>query len=87
MYINIDAYWVSGMLVSLTLCIILDGQYLFQGGGGQTKNTPTTYGENGFYVERKDLEKCAKNLIGYSRLALNNHESNIDFQIFGYFRQ
>ena len=26
----------------------------------------------------KVLEKCTKNLIGYSRLALNNHESNID---------
>ena len=25
----------------------------------------------------KVLEKCRKNLIGYSRLALNNHESNI----------
>ena len=27
----------------------------------------------------KVLEKCAKKLIGYSRLALNNLESNIDF--------
>ena len=26
----------------------------------------------------KVLEKCTKNLIGYSRLALNNDESNID---------
>ena len=26
----------------------------------------------------KVLEKCAKNLIGHSRLAFNNHESNID---------
>ena len=26
----------------------------------------------------KVLEKCTKNLIGYSRLAFNNHESNID---------
>ena len=24
------------------------------------------------------LEKCTKNLIGHSRLAFNNHESNID---------
>ena len=27
----------------------------------------------------KVLEECAKKLIGYSRLALNNHKSNIDF--------
>ena len=26
----------------------------------------------------KVLEKCRKNLIGHSRLAFNNHESNID---------
>ena len=26
----------------------------------------------------KVLEKCTKNLIGQSRLAFNNHESNID---------
>ena len=26
----------------------------------------------------KVLEKCPKNLIGHSRLAFNNHESNID---------
>ena len=26
----------------------------------------------------KVLEKCTKNLIGHSRLAVNNHESNID---------
>ena len=26
----------------------------------------------------KVLEKCAKNLIGYSKLALNKHESNND---------
>ena len=26
----------------------------------------------------KVLEKCTKNLIGHSRLAFNNHESNID---------
>ena len=26
----------------------------------------------------KVIEKCAKNFNGYSRLALNNHESNID---------
>ena len=26
----------------------------------------------------KVLEKCTKNLIGHSRLAINNHESNID---------
>ena len=25
----------------------------------------------------KVLEKCTKNLIGHSRLAFNNHESNI----------
>ena len=30
---------------------------------------------NGFF---KVLEKCTKNLIGHSRLAFNNHESNID---------
>ena len=27
----------------------------------------------------KVLEKCTKNLIGHSRLAFNNHESNIDY--------
>ena len=26
----------------------------------------------------KVLEKCTKNLIGHSRLAFNNHESNVD---------
>ena len=26
----------------------------------------------------KVLEKCTQNLIGHSRLAFNNHESNID---------
>ena len=26
----------------------------------------------------KVLEKCTKNLIGHSRLAFNNHESNFD---------
>ena len=26
----------------------------------------------------KVLEKCTKNLIGHSRLAFNNHESNMD---------
>ena len=26
----------------------------------------------------KVLEKCTKDLIGHSRLAFNNHESNID---------
>ena len=26
----------------------------------------------------KVLEKCTKNLIGHSRLAFNNHKSNID---------
>ena len=26
----------------------------------------------------KVLEKCTKNFIGHSRLAFNNHESNID---------
>ena len=26
----------------------------------------------------KVLEKCTKNLIGHSRLVINNHESNID---------
>ena len=30
------------------------------------------------YEELKVLEKCTKNLIGHSRLAFNNHESNID---------
>ena len=30
----------------------------------------------GLYL--KVLEKCTKNLIGHSRLAFNNHESNID---------
>ena len=34
----------------------------------------------------KVLEKCTKNLIGHSRLAVNNHESNIDCYIFGHFR-
>ena len=29
-----------------------------------------------YYI--KVLEKCTKNLIGHSRLAFNNHESNID---------
>ena len=37
--------------------------------------------------ELKVLEKCTKNLIGHSRLAFNNHESNIDCKIFGHFRQ
>ena len=31
-----------------------------------------------FPSELKVLEKCTKNLIGHSRLAFNNHESNID---------
>ena len=31
-------------------------------------------GENSLKV----LEKCQKNLIGHSRLAFNNHESNIN---------
>ena len=30
------------------------------------------------YVIFKVLEKCTKNLIGHSRLAFSNHESNID---------
>ena len=30
------------------------------------------------YTFLKVLEKCTKNLIGHSRLAFNNHESNID---------
>ena len=30
------------------------------------------------YYKLKVLEKCTKNLIGHSRLAFNNHESNID---------
>ena len=29
-------------------------------------------------IEFKVLEKCTKNLIGHSRLAFNDHESNID---------
>ena len=29
-------------------------------------------------VQLKVLEKCTKNLIGHSRLAFKNHESNID---------
>ena len=29
-------------------------------------------------ISIKVLEKCTKNLIGHSRLAFNNHESNID---------
>ena len=29
-------------------------------------------------VNIKVLEKCTKNLIGHSRLAFNNHESNND---------
>ena len=38
---------------------------------------------SGFYLSfqfplLKVLEKCTKNLIGHSRLAFNNHESNID---------
>ena len=32
----------------------------------------------------KVLEKCTKNLIGHSRLAFNNHKSNIDCKIFGH---
>ena len=31
-----------------------------------------------FIQNVKVLEKCTKNLIGHSRLAFNNHESNID---------
>ena len=31
-----------------------------------------------FIGDIKVLEKCTKNLIGHSRLAFNNHESNID---------
>ena len=31
-----------------------------------------------FHILFKVLEKCTKNLIGHSRLAFNNHESNID---------
>ena len=33
---------------------------------------------NVFGKNLKVLEKCTKNLIGHSRLAFNNHESNID---------
>ena len=29
-------------------------------------------------IDIKVLEKCTKNLIGHSRLAFNDHESNID---------
>ena len=29
-------------------------------------------------IHFKVLEKCVKNLIGHSRLAFNNHKSNID---------
>ena len=29
-------------------------------------------------LDLKVLEKCTKNLIGHSRLAFTNHESNID---------
>ena len=31
-----------------------------------------------YLIKLKVLEKCTKNLIGHSRLAFNNHESNID---------
>ena len=34
--------------------------------------------KNQLYRTLKVLEKCTKNLIGHSRLAFNNHESNID---------
>ena len=30
------------------------------------------------WLDLKVLEKCTKNLIGHSRLAFNNHKSNID---------
>ena len=33
---------------------------------------------NGNNTNIKVLEKCTKNHIGHSRLAFNNHESNID---------
>ena len=33
---------------------------------------------NYLYFFFKVLEKCTQNLIGHSRLAFNNHESNID---------
>ena len=36
------------------------------------------YRQNISEVGLKVLEKCTKNLIGHSRLAFNNHKSNID---------
>ena len=33
---------------------------------------------NNCFLCFKVLEKCTKNLIGHSRIAFNNHESNID---------
>ena len=41
----------------------------------------------GYHFVIKVLEKFTKNLIRHSRLAFNNHESNIDCQIFGHFHQ
>ena len=35
-------------------------------------------GKADIFQRLKVLEKCTKNLIGHSRLAFNNHESNID---------
>ena len=39
-------------------------------------HTVDKYDKHNFNI--KVLEKCTKNLIGHSRLAFNNHESNID---------
>ena len=51
-------------------------------------NLDETFDRKSLFVHvLKVLEKCTKNLIGHSRLAFNNHESNIDCKIFGHFRQ
>ena len=36
------------------------------------------YNRDTCITEVKVLEKCTKNLIEHSRLAFNNHESNVD---------
>ena len=38
----------------------------------------TKHDPNFVFSHVKVLEKCTKNLIQHSRLAFNNHESNID---------
>ena len=41
-------------------------------------NTLPSTGHTYICDDFKVLEKCTKNLFGHSRLAFNNHQSNID---------